>query len=174
MGVTTIALTCHGGCAFVVAPRSAFEALQRSLIDFQAVDKCDRWPRGYLTTRLRTVSSEDLVFMEAMQEFSEHTADDRWPADHDARGLPKDGVAALIDVSGHCLKAAVRLAGLPTPTYRWDSVGTRHMACLSVSCCLRQYPSAVVVRSDSGRVHCLLSRSAGGPLILASGPIDDV
>merc|ERR1712187_229325 len=157
-----------------VAPRSAFEDLQRSSIDFQAVDKCDRWPRGYMTTRLRTVRSEDPAFMEVMQEFSEHTADDRWPAHHEARGLPKDGVAALVDVSGHCLKAAVRLTGLPTPTYRWDGVGTRHIACLSASCCLREYPSAVVVRSDSGRLHCLLSRSAGCPLILASGLIDDV
>merc|ERR1711866_351 len=96
--------------------------------------------------------------------------DDRWPANHNASGLPKDGVAALIDVSGHCIKAAVRLTGLPTPPFRWDGVGTRHMACLSVSWCLREYPSAVVVRSDSGRLHCLLSWAGADPLILASGP----
>merc|ERR1712048_680490 len=80
--VTRIALTCKGGCAFVVAPRAAFEALQMSRVDFQSVDKCERWPRGYMTTQLRTVSIEDPVFNEALQEFSEHTADDRWPANH--------------------------------------------------------------------------------------------
>merc|ERR1712187_90379 len=144
-----------------------------SRVDFQAVDKCERWPRGYMTTQLRTVSIEDPVFNEAMQEFSEHTADDRWPANHMASGLPKDGVAALIDLNGHCLKAAVRLTGLPTPPFRWDGVGTRHTACLSLSWCLQEYPAAVVIRSSTGRLHCLLSSAEAHPLVFACGPILD-
>merc|ERR1712151_521034 len=114
----------------------------------------------------------DADFRNGMQEFSEHTADDRWPANHVASGLPKDGVAALIDLRGCCLKAAVRLTGLPTPPFCWDGVGTRHMACLSLSWCLRDYPSAVVVRSDSGKLHCLLSCTGKlYPQVLACAPI---
>merc|ERR1712003_328408 len=110
----------------------------------------------------KNIHVRDVRFQAAVEQFSQHTSNDRWPIEHEAAGLPKDGFAALLDTSGYRLRCAVRLTGLPTPPFRWDGVGTRHVAALSLSWCLRNVPAVVVVRSDSGKVHGLLWSVDGG------------
>merc|ERR1712050_356035 len=89
-----------------------------------------------------------------MGQFTEHSDTDKWPGGHEAEGLPKDGYI-LMSVHGIRLKGAARLCGLPTPPYRWDGVGTRHLAGLAASWALRLFPVAVIIRSDSGKIHGL-------------------
>merc|ERR1712032_1368249 len=89
-------------------------------------------------------------------DFTDHHLDenDRWPSGHEASGLPKDGFT-IVGANGKVLRGAVRLVGLPTPPYRWDSVGTRHLAALAVGWALCNKSAIVVVRSDSGKIHVL-------------------
>lgn len=119
-------------------------------------DRSSVFPDGYLTQRLEDVHVSSKAFESIMREFSAHSDNDRWGAGHEADGLPKDGFV-LLDSEGHCLKGAARLAGLPTPPYRWDNVGTRHLAGLAACFAFRVEPSIVIVRSDSGKVHALHS-----------------
>lgn len=70
---------------------------------------------GYMTRLLRGMHASDRRFLDAFAEFSAHTGDGRWPLDHPdvaARGRPKDG-ALLLATSGHRLKCAAKLLGLP-------------------------------------------------------------
>lgn len=154
--VAELALSAKGGCAYVVAESDALCALKSEGIDFSAVDKNDKWPDGYMTHRLQQIHVSHPAFREAVQEFSEHTSNDRWPIDHEACNLPKDGFTALVDSNGYRLRCAVRLLGLPVAAYRWDRVGTRHQAALQIAYRLRTTPSAVIVRSDSNTVHSLV------------------
>lgn len=147
-------LHCDGGCGIVISLRSAFVAIQRQRVDFQVTDRCPKFPQGYMTERLTDVRVEDQAFAKAMEEFSTPTAKDRWPDDHPAAGLPKDGFT-LLSHRGLRLKCAVKLVGLPPSPYVWDGVGTRHTTALGVMWALRVYPAVVLVRSDGGDVHGL-------------------
>merc|ERR1712083_222886 len=51
------------------------------------------------------------------------------------------------------------MLGFPVAPWRWDSVGTRHTTALAVQWSLAENgsPSVVIIRSDSGKVHGLLS-----------------
>merc|ERR1719413_161276 len=107
-----------------------------------------------MTTRLKGMHVRDSDYFDAVQESSAHTATDKWESGP-AVGLSKDGYF-LMGLHGECLKCAVRLAGMPTPPFRWEGVGTRHLAALAACWCLRNFPAVVMVRSDSGSVHALL------------------
>merc|ERR1711972_351223 len=104
----------------------------------------------------------DQAFLDAVRDFSAHTETDKWESGHEAAGLSKDGYI-LMGLQGDCLMCAVRLAGMPTPPFSWEGVGTRHLAAMAACWCLRNYPALVMVRSDSGSVHTLLH--LGGMII---------
>jgi uncharacterized protein (TIGR00255 family) len=91
---------------------------------------------------------------EVVKDFSAHTETDKWDSGP-AIGLSKDGYI-LMGLHGYSFKAAVRLAGMPTPPFSWDGVGTRHLAAMAACWILRRYPAVVIVRSDSGKVHTLV------------------
>jgi len=145
---------CAGGCGIVVSLRAAFTAIQRQRVDFQVTDKNVKFPKGYMTERLNGVHVNDEEFKKAIVEFSEHTLKDRWPDDHPAAGLPKDGFT-LLSHRGRRLKGAVKLVGLPMSPYNWDAVGMRHTTALGVCWALRLFPAVVLVRSDGGTLHGL-------------------
>lgn len=152
-GVAELALQADGGCGFVVAPGEAFRWLQEMhTVDFQVVDRSEAYPGGYMTERLRDVNVHDPEFLAAIRELSEHSDNDRWPEGHEAAGLPKDGYI-LISTDGVRVLCTARMIGLPTPPYMWDGVGTRHMAAVAATHALSRWPCAVVVRSDSGKIH---------------------
>lgn len=167
--VAKLALCTHGACAFAVSTKAAFCALQASGIDFLVVDNMDKWPKGYMTERLRGVPVQHPQFESAVQEFSAHTSNDRWPADHEASGLPKDGFTALLDPDGFRLSCAVRLIGLPNTPFYWNHVGMRHTTALALSWCLRSHPSIVFVRSETGKVTCLSSYGVRMPIAFCCG-----
>ena len=101
--VAALTFAAQGGCAFAVADKAAFKELQaRPGVNFEVVDRSEKWADGYLTTRLRGVHVRDPRFREAVEEFtSSHLeVDDCWPPGHEAAGLPKDGFVALVDTSG--------------------------------------------------------------------------
>jgi len=109
---------------------------------------------GYMTDRLRGVHVGDERFAAAFQEFTRHTADDRWPADHpdpSARGRPKDG-ALLLSKGGYSMKCAVKMIGL-CPAATWRNMGTKHEAALG--CAWAVPGSLVIVKSDRGSLHVL-------------------
>jgi hypothetical protein len=149
-----IATNAAGGCGFVVADKSGFTAMQQRRIDFQVVDRTDEFPTGYMTERLKGMRTTDDEFVDAVKDFSKHTESDKWD-DGPGLGLSKDGYI-LMSLSGNAVKGAVRLAGMPTPPFRWEGVGTRHLAAMAACWALRRHPSVVIVRSDSGSVHILL------------------
>jgi hypothetical protein len=160
--LVNIACKARGGCAFVVASKSAFEQVRRDCdADYQIVDRHPRWQSGYMTSQLKGLKVSDRKFREKVFEMSKHEEGDRWPLDHEARGLPKDGFTALVDETGYRLKSAVRLVGFPVPPVRWDNVGTRHLAALSISWVLRDYSNVTIVASESGSVHVLISSNNG-------------
>jgi len=124
-------------------------------VDFQVVDRTDKFPNGYMTERLRDVPADSAAFLEAMQAFTLHSDNDRWPKGHEASDMPKDGFTLIDGNSGLRLKCAARMVGLPLPPYQWDNVGTRHLAALAACWAFRFGPSIVMVRSDSGKIHVL-------------------
>merc|ERR1712046_84296 len=69
---------------------------------------------------------------------------------------PKDGFT-IIGTSGKRKVAAARILGLPPAPFRWDGVGTRHTAALALAWALRGTTSCVAVRSESGKVHVMVS-----------------
>jgi len=152
--VVNVILRCDGGCGFVISTMAALTAIQRKRVDFQATDKRGDYPRGYMTERLNDVHIDNPAFLKAMNEFCAHSASDRWPADHEAHGLPKDGYT-LLTHRGRPVKCATKIVGLPSTPYAWDGVGTRHMTALGLCWALRFYPSIILVRSDGGQVHGL-------------------
>jgi len=159
-----LALQAEGGCGILVAPQAAFAWLQEvNHVDFQVVDRSEAFPDGYMTRRLRNVHVDSEAFLQAVQELSRHSDNDRWPQGHEAAGLPKDGYILINDMGMRVLCAA-RIVGLPTPPYRWDGVGTRHMAAVAAAHALAEWPCAVVVRSDSGRVHGICPSQKHGSL----------
>lgn len=149
-----VLLSCDGGCGFVISPLGALTAIQRKRVDFQVTDKRFDFPKGYMTERLRDVHVDDPAFAKAMQEFSSHSATDRWPADHEAGGLPKDGYM-LLTHRGRLVKGAAKIVGIPAPPYSWEGVGTRHSTALGLCWAMRFFPAVVLVRSDSGQMHGL-------------------
>jgi len=153
--VYRVMLSLSGGCGFVVAPQSGFVSVTDRNVDFQVVDRSDKFPAGYMTERLRDVPVHSKEFLEAMQEFTLHSDTDRWPDDHEASSLPKDGFTLVNGLSALRLKCAARMVGLPLPPFKWDNVGTRHLAALAACWAFRFSPSIVMVRSDGGKVHVL-------------------
>lgn len=143
-----------GGCGFVVSPLAALMAIQRDRVDFQVTDKRNDFPKGYMTQRLEDVDVADPLFHEAIRDFSAHSHNDRWPDDHEAHGLPKDGYM-LLTHRGNRVKCAAKIVGLPTSPYRWDGVGTRHTTALGLCWALRFFPAVILVKSDGGQVHGL-------------------
>ena len=112
---------------------------------------------GYMTQRLRGLHVSDPRFVSAFQDFTAHSASDRWPDAHPdeaARGQPKDG-ALLLDVTGFRLKCAVKVLGLPPPR-QWPGVGTTHEAALA--CAWAVDGCVAFVRSDSGSIHAIARR----------------
>merc|ERR1712032_168889 len=107
-----------------------------------------------MTQRLRGEHVSSAELHKAIDEFSSHGEADRWPKDHEAAGLPKDGYN-LLNVDGYRRRCAARLVGLPTPPMSWDGVGTRHLAALAISWSLKDDLFLVLVRSDSGSIHAL-------------------
>ena len=107
--VTEVAIAVSGGCAFAIAAKQSFVSLQDTLrVDFQVVDKSKRWPDGYMTTKFGKTHVSDPKFLEALQEFSARTENDRWPEEHEAGGLPKDGFAALVAVYSILLRETLQ------------------------------------------------------------------
>ena len=155
LAIWTVIRSLVGGCGFVIAPHSGFLSASERDVDLQVVDRSDAFPDGYMTERLRDVPVDSVEFLEALQDFSSHSDTDRWPADHEASSLPKDGFTLVDGISGRRLKCAARMVGLPMPPYKWDNVGTRHLAALAACWAFRLGPSIVMVRSDSGHVHVL-------------------
>lgn len=166
--IVDIVFAVDCGCGIAVSAKQNFAILQETQhVDFQSLDKNERWPTGYMTQRLQGIHVGDPLFLNAMQEFTAHTNTDRWPAGHhEAGNLPKDGFV-LLDVNGYRIKCATRICGLPLPPLRWDGIGTRHMAALSLSWALQSsdFPSFVIVRSDSGIVHSVISSNGGATLL---------
>jgi len=153
--VAHLSLQAEGGCGFVIAPAEAFQWLQDArAVDFQVVDRSEKYPTGYMTKRLKGVHVDDKAFLQAVQDLSQHSDSDRWPEGHEAGGLPKDGYI-LVSAEGLRVLCAARMIGLPTPPYSWDGVGTRHMAAVAAAHALSRFPCCVIVRSDSGKVHGL-------------------
>mmetsp|Transcript_33608 Transcript_33608/g.85110 ORF Transcript_33608/g.85110 Transcript_33608/m.85110 type:complete len:643 (+) Transcript_33608:56-1984(+) len=114
---------------------------------------------GYMTGRLRGIPVSHPDFARAFQEFTEHSATDRWPVNHPhsaARGQPKDG-AFLISFSGYRKKCAAKILGL-RPPMAWRGVGTKHETALACAWAVRD--SVVLVRSDSGTLHVLWRRGS--------------
>jgi len=165
MAVWAMIVQLHGGCGFLVALQRDFISVRNRKVDFQVVDRSPHYPKGYMTERLRDVHVTSAEFLEAIQELTLHTEDDRWPRGHVAEGLPKDGFTLLDAVSGYRLKSAARMVGLPTPPFIWDNVGTRHLAALAACWAFRSGPSIVMVRSDSGKIHILTSQEAKNNII---------
>lgn len=149
-----VVLQCEGGCGFIVGSYSAFKAVREDNVDFQAVDLNKRYPKGYMTERLRDVHVSDPAFVQAMREFSAHSEGDAWDPNHEAGGLPKDGYA-LLNIKGFRVICAARLQGLPIAPFKWNGVGTRHSAALNACWALRRFPVVVVVRSERGKIHGL-------------------
>jgi len=155
--ITAVELVCEraqGGALLCIGRAVDFKHVfpaTESMADAArpALRVCDK---AYMTERLRGVHISDARFAAAFGEFTEHSADDRWPSDHGdaaARGQPKDG-AFLISTSGYRLKCAVKLLGLPPPGH-WDSVGTKHET--AMACAWAVKGAHVLVRSDSGSIH---------------------
>ena len=139
----------------MVAPVSGFLSANGRDVDFQVVDRSMAFPNGYMTERLKDAAVDSEEFLHALQEFVRHSDSDRWPEDHEASGLPKDGFTLVDGNCGRRLKGAARMVGLPMPPYQWENVGTRHLAALSACWAFRLGPSIIMVRSDSGKIHVL-------------------
>lgn len=155
LSIWSVIISVDGGCGFVVAPNEVFLSAANRRIDFQVVDRSPKFPKGYMTQRLRNVRTDSDQFLEAMREFTQHSENDRWPEGHEASNLPKDGFTLVDGNSGRRLKCASRIVGLPTPPYQWDNVGTRHAAALAACWAFRSGPCVVMVRSDGGHIHVL-------------------
>jgi len=155
-----------GGALVAVATQASFENLLKTKrLHLRVTDS------GYMTDRLRGLHVDDPVFQRAFNEFTEHTDDDRWPNNHTdalARGKPKDG-ALLFHTSGHRLKAATKLLGLP-PVCTWANMGTKHEAAASLAWYCTD--SFVLVKSDSGGIHGLVKN--GDELLCYEHPKDAV
>jgi hypothetical protein len=157
-----VVMNAQGGCTFVVTTSEGYKHLQDIDVEFQAVDKCDQFPEGYMTHRLRNVNASSSDFLEAIQEFTAHTVDDRWPAGHVvAAGLHKDGYH-LMGTEGFRKKCAARIIGLPAAPRAWKQCGCRHMTALALTWSLRRFPCVVIIRSESGRVTGLCSNGDDG------------
>jgi hypothetical protein len=96
-----------------------------------------------------------------LMDFTRHTDDDRWPADHAdeaARRKPKDG-AIVLSQHGTVLCGAVRIRLYPQ---KWSltGCGTRHHAGLGLAEWLsnRQQGGLVFVRSESGSIKVFSAR----------------
>lgn len=152
--VARLIIQLEGGCGFLIAPISAFMSVKSRNIDFQVTDRNENFPEGYMTEQLKDVHVGSSAFAAKLQEFAKHTDDDRWPPGHAAAGLPKDGFV-LLSSQGFRLKCAARLTGLPTPPFRWDNVGSRHLSALAACWAFRLQPSIVIVRSETGKIHVL-------------------
>merc|ERR1711933_502694 len=111
--ICRIALRASGGCGFVATTKDGYFAMQQRRIDFQVVDRNHNFPKGCMTHRLKGMHVNDPAFLHAVQDFSAHTATDKWHMGP-ARGLSKDGYI-LVGLRGEAYKGAVRLAGMPTP-----------------------------------------------------------
>lgn len=155
LDIWAVLRSVSGGCGFIIAPQSGFLSAADRDVDFQVVDRTDKFPNGYMTERLRDVPADSAAFLEAMMEFTLHSDNDRWPKGHEASDMPKDGFTLIDGNSGLRLKCAARMVGLPLPPYQWDNVGTRHLAALAACWAFRFSPSIVMVRSDSGKIHVL-------------------
>jgi len=141
---------CGGGALIVLAPED-----QLCKLKVQSTDG------GYLNRKMEHSNVSDRHFRETFLAFAQHTDDDCWPpshADKNAVGLPKDG-AWLMSPSGHCAKCAAKVMGLPLSPCFWPRKGTRHETAMQVVACLDR--AIVMVRSDSGPVHCLVSSKGG-------------
>lgn len=150
-----------GGCGIVVAPSVALDRLKKDhSVRFAPVDRDDKFPIGYMNTRVRGLPVDSENFLRALREFTEHSATDRWPKDHEAKDLPKDGYI-IVDSAGRCLEAAVRIEGLRSPKLGWRGHGTRHLAALALIEMLEKEPAAVLVRSDRGTLHGLTACNGG-------------
>jgi len=153
--VAVAACQAHGSCAFVVAPKAALRSIQQHHnLTYEVADRDKRFPSGYMSQRLRNVRAKNPEFLQAVQDFSEEGYKDRWPEQHEAADLPKDGFF-IIDDYGWCLKAATRLVGLPKAPIKWECVGMRHTTAISCAWVLRCHLSAVVVRSHHGIMYGL-------------------
>jgi len=153
--VRLVCQQAEGGALVCIAEAQSFEMVfgsrrygkQREVGPFLRVAD-----NSYLTRRLRGVHISDPHFVEAFQDFTRHTDNDRWPEnfpDLEARGQPKDG-AFLISTSGYRLLCAVKLLGLHSP-WCWESMGTKHEAALA---CAWTVPGCcVLVRSEGGETH---------------------
>lgn len=147
--------SARGGCAIAIARVETLDAtvLQHG-IEFAPVDCRSGWEEGYMTSRIRGKHVASKEFVDALVEFSEHSDSDRWPDGHEAAGLPKDGFI-VVDSSGECLMAAVKIEGLPAAELAWAKHGMRHQTALALMELLRFRPAAVLVRSDGGGLHGL-------------------
>jgi len=149
-----------GGVGLIVTTSLGYKALRHQNVDFQPVDKSERFKDGYMNEVVRGINISDEIFAEGLGAFTDHDLqeNDRWPKGHEAEGLPKDGYV-LLKETGDCKLAAVRLVGLPLSPYLWERVGTRHLAGLSACWALRRHIAVVMVRSESGKVHLLIPTS---------------
>merc|ERR1711957_426592 len=66
--VLCLALEAKGGLGIIVSPIQAFETMKARRIDFQAVDKDERHPHGYMTHRLKDLHVSSPEFMQALKE----------------------------------------------------------------------------------------------------------
>jgi hypothetical protein len=150
-----MALDLEGGTGFVIAPAESYDYLQDEVnVDFSVVDKNATYPKGYMSQKLCDEHVSNLKHRQLLQDFAVHTEDDKWPKQHEAARLPKDGYH-LYGTSGFCHLAAARLVGLPAAPYEWDGVGMRHTTALQLCWALRDHAAVVVVRSESAKVHLL-------------------
>merc|ERR1712100_400790 len=108
--------------------------------------------------------------MYAVKEFADKNLEnnDKWPDWHAAAGLNKDG-AFVIDTTGMCQYAAVKLEGLPSAPYEWPKKGTKHTSALAAAYALRTNIHAVVVSSQDGAVHGLIWPQGGDQEVVVFG-----
>jgi len=159
--IKLVCVHARGGAFVCIAPPDSFRSVfgdtcakSRSEIDKETGPSIKVSDGGYMTDKLKGIHISDPQFADLFAEFSTHTADDRWPADHpdpQARSRPKDG-ALLLATSGYRLKCAVKLLGLPA-SHAWRHVGTKHEA--AMACAWAVEDACVLVRSDGGTVSFL-------------------
>lgn len=135
----------------LVAPTDLLERLDRGVARMLSADG------GYLTERFRGTEVASDTSRSAFVAFTEHTANGRWPADHQdptARNQPKDG-AVLLDDAGGAWRCEAKLRGLPNRMV-WPNHGTRHQTALEVLSFLDR--ALAFVRSDGAASTCSAQR----------------
>merc|ERR1719401_1363388 len=119
-----------------------------------------------MTNRFGKAHIESAEFRGIFLEFASPGINDKWPSDYPdkvARGLPKDG-ATVVFAEGIRAKGAAKLLNGPS-SYHWPGTGTRHEAALATA----EHVGRVIVliRSDSGLIHCVLGSFKGRAYKLA-------